>query len=153
MQRIVETRVEWRRLGAVERAQCLVAAALLVAPLLLAWMLSPDPRGHGTHEQLGLPPCVTMQLFGVPCLFCGMTTSFAWFAHGHPLHALTVQPAAAVFALLMLCGSVAAGACGACGSLPMPGQRRWIAAGAKLAGAIVVAAWIYKVAMTVAHYH
>ncbi len=27
------------------------------AIFVIAWLLKPDPRGLGTHEQLGLPPC------------------------------------------------------------------------------------------------
>jgi hypothetical protein len=39
--------------------------------------LRPDPRGHGTHEQLGLPPCLTASVFGYPCPLCGFTTALA----------------------------------------------------------------------------
>jgi hypothetical protein len=49
----------------------------LLAPLLLAAVLEPDPRGHGTHEQLGLLPCTFVVLFGCRCPACGMTTSWA----------------------------------------------------------------------------
>ena len=39
--------------------------------------LVPDPRGLGTHQQLGLPPCTFRVLFGRPCPACGMTTAWA----------------------------------------------------------------------------
>lgn len=56
-------------------------------PLVLAWRLSPDPRGLGTHEQLGLPPCSFRTLFGLRCPTCGMTTAFAHLVHGKPVEA------------------------------------------------------------------
>lgn len=70
--------------------------------LALARWLQPDPRGFGTHTQLGLPPCAFHALTGLPCPTCGLTTSFAYMARwqitssiaanplGLPLFALTV---------------------------------------------------------------
>lgn len=54
----------------------------LVAGFSLAAMLAPDPRGFGTHQRLGLPPCTIRTLYGVRCPTCGMTTSFANFVRG-----------------------------------------------------------------------
>ena len=45
------------------------------------WM-HPDPSGHGTHTQLGLPPCPSVLLFDRPCPGCGLTTSITAFVHG-----------------------------------------------------------------------
>lgn len=76
--------------------------------LAIAARLSPDPRGFGTHESLGLPPCGFLATNGYPCMTCGMTTAFAnmirldvaaaWRANpmGIALFLLTV--AAALFA-------------------------------------------------------
>jgi hypothetical protein len=63
--------IGWRRLA--------VAAAAIgfLAPLVVARCLVPDPRGLGTHQQLGLPPCTFRVLFGRPCPACGMTTAWA----------------------------------------------------------------------------
>lgn len=47
-----------------------------------SFVLTPDPRGHGTHQQLLMPPCVFELLTGLPCAFCGMTTGFALMARG-----------------------------------------------------------------------
>lgn len=44
--------------------------------------LHPDPSGHGTHTQLGLPPCPSALLFDRPCPGCGLTTSFTALLHG-----------------------------------------------------------------------
>jgi len=43
----------------------------------IAARLTPDPRGFGTHEGLGLPSCGFLAVNGYPCMTCGMTTAFA----------------------------------------------------------------------------
>ncbi|MEY4773788.1 MAG: hypothetical protein RIT40_823 [Planctomycetota bacterium] len=53
---------------------CLVLGAFAVE-VWLGLRATPDGRGFGTHEQLGLPPCRAMDWFGVPCPGCGVTTS------------------------------------------------------------------------------
>ncbi|HEX6985779.1 MAG TPA: DUF2752 domain-containing protein [Planctomycetaceae bacterium] len=59
----------------------------LAAGFAVAASLEPDPRGFGTHQRLGLPPCTTRALLDVPCPSCGMTTSFANFVRGRFLQA------------------------------------------------------------------
>ena len=57
----------------------------------LAWIfvtacgiyLRPDPAGHGTHMQLGLPACPSTMFFDRPCPGCGLTTSFTATIHGN----------------------------------------------------------------------
>lgn len=44
--------------------------------------LHPSAAGHGTHQQLGLPPCPSVVLFNRPCPSCGLTTSFTHTVHG-----------------------------------------------------------------------
>jgi len=48
--------------------QCSALVALGSTLLLLlgvaVWLL-PDPRGIGTHKQLGLPPCSVPQIYGI----------------------------------------------------------------------------------------
>lgn len=83
-------------------AHWVLLALALAAPfaLLLAnRLLAPDPRGFGTHEQLGLQPCWPMQHWGLPCPGCGVTTAVALFAHLHPLDAFLVQPLGFALAL------------------------------------------------------
>ena len=75
-----------------DRLLSLLFLAGSIAVLLAAFTLDPDPRGHGTHEQLGLPPCGFLRDHGVPCISCGMTTSFAAMAHGDPAHAFRANP-------------------------------------------------------------
>ena len=72
----------------------LLAAAPLcwVALGLFRFLLEPDARGFGTHQQLGLKPCASMEWAGIPCPGCGVTTSVTQVAHGQPLTALATQP-------------------------------------------------------------
>jgi len=52
-----------------------------------AIILKPSLYGHGTHQQLGLPPCGSVLLFHRPCPGCGLTTSFTNTVHGHLIDA------------------------------------------------------------------
>lgn len=77
---------------------------VISAVFLAAWILTPDDSGSGTHRQLGLPECLLLQLTGVPCPTCGMTTAFSHFVRGHWLAALQSNPAGALLALgLAIC--------------------------------------------------
>lgn len=60
----------------------LVYFACWVIVSAIALYLSPSPDGHGTHRQLGLPPCPSVLLFGRLCPGCGLTTSFALSVRG-----------------------------------------------------------------------
>lgn len=57
-------------------------AAASAAVLAIARALTPDPSGHGTHLQLGLPRCGFLLITGMPCPACGLTTAFAHMARG-----------------------------------------------------------------------
>ena len=61
-----------------------VGSAVLAAGALVALglLLTPDARGVGTHEQLGLRPCTTMKLWNIPCPGCGLTTSVTMATQG-----------------------------------------------------------------------
>ncbi len=84
----------WRTRGAL-----LVAAAGLAGLLGLARSLVPDPRGYGTHLQLGLRPCGFATVTGRLCPTCGMTTAFAWFSRGRVDRSWRANPAGCLFAM------------------------------------------------------
>ncbi len=65
------------------RAAWTLIALACWSMLITAARLQADPRGFGTHRQLGLPPCSFELSTHVPCPGCGLTTSFAHLAHGH----------------------------------------------------------------------
>ncbi|MBV8269587.1 MAG: DUF2752 domain-containing protein [Planctomycetaceae bacterium] len=88
-----------RTLGWPTRRALVLAALGLVGVLGVARQLEPDPRGFGTHTQLGLAPCAFALVTGHPCPTCGMTTSFAWFARGRFDRSWRANPAGSVLAL------------------------------------------------------
>jgi Protein of unknown function (DUF2752) len=89
-----------------------LAALMLVAT---ARSLTPDPRGYGTHEQLGLGACSFTRLTGWRCPTCGMTTAWARATRGDLRAALAASGGGTVLLLLTviaapwLLGSAAAG--------------------------------------------
>lgn len=88
----------WRRIVAGLAVFFLVAGGVGLAEL------EPDPRGFGTHQQLGFPGCTLRTLFGIPCPGCGVTTSLALFARGRFVESAVVQPVG--FALGMVLAGV-----------------------------------------------
>jgi hypothetical protein len=82
-------------------ARLLMAAggATLIALLVTASCLRPSPLGRGTHEQLGLPPCTFVALFGQPCPSCGMTTSWAHAVRGQFWPALKANVGGTILAV------------------------------------------------------
>jgi hypothetical protein len=143
--------IDMRRLTVGERAAAGgVAVAISCAFVLAAW-LSPDPRGVGTHEQLGMPPCTMHWVLGIPCPFCGMTTAFSLLAHGRPLAAFRTQPAGLIIALASAGAILGCIAAAAIGRGPdaleerLLHSRRFVIAVLTLLGV----AWVYKIIMSV----
>ena len=92
-------------------------AALLVlgaGVLALSRWLTPSAAGFGTHTQLGLPPCGFLQVFGIPCPACGLTTAFAHAAHFSTRASLAAHPLGLplFLALCALCVRALLGVCG-----------------------------------------
>ena len=82
-QMLAETR--WIELAPVSGWARWSHALLLLGVLVMVGVglyLTPDPAGHGTHQQLGLPPCTIYYLTGRPCPSCGLTTSVSAILHG-----------------------------------------------------------------------
>ena len=79
------------KLDRKERAGLALLTAGLLCGLGIAAWLSPDPNGHGTHRQLGLPPCSSVLAFGIKCPACGMTTSWALMIEGRIPEALVAN--------------------------------------------------------------
>lgn len=80
-------------IGQRGRALLAVLSLALIAGFCLGAWLQPDPRGFGTHRQLGLPPCSVRLLFGIPCPSCGMTTSIAYLMRGQLMESFRANPA------------------------------------------------------------
>lgn len=129
-----------------ERVRALGSALGVLCLLGLGAWLTPDARGVGTHEQLGLPECMTMRIFGIPCPFCGMTTAFSHMAHGELGPAIRTQPAGAL-AFLLAIGYLGSSLFTAgTGKVPAAFRNKTLARRVWWAGVgIVAAAWIYKV--------
>lgn len=131
------------------RAVAIAASAACALPLVVAATLVPSPTGMETHRQLGLPACTWPGMFGIPCITCGMTTSFALAVRGHPANAFGVQPAGALLCLAAAIGAVVGCWAGLSGRpvhlflSPLARPRSaWLAAG------LLVAAWGWKIAIT-----
>ena len=84
-----------------------------LATTVIGSRLTPSSALHGTHQELGLPPCPSVMLFDRPCPGCGLTTSWTALIHGNLPLALKAHPLGpllyvgfTVIALLSLLGLV-----------------------------------------------
>jgi hypothetical protein len=78
-----------------------LAGLALLTPLAIAACLRPNPLGMGTHQQLGLPPCTFVTLFGIRCPSCGMTTSWSHFVRGQWWQALQANVGGCLLAAIV----------------------------------------------------
>ena len=132
-------------------ANRLVSAIVFTASfglLLVAAWLQPDTAGHGTHTQLGLPPCGFYAATQLPCASCGMTTAFSYTADGNLLAAFMTQPAGAVMAIatamlaVVSCYTLVTGI-----SLVPLGKMIWRPRWAIALGVLLLASWAYTIAI------
>lgn len=63
----------------------------LLTLLGTAFILRPSAEGYGTHQQLGLPPCTFIVLYGRRCPACGMTTAWSHLMRGQLPSALAAN--------------------------------------------------------------
>ena len=94
-----------QRLSSGDRKAAAAFAALgffafAVASVITPYEESGEPLTHGSHTQVGLPPCAFYAATQYPCPGCGLTTSFALLVHGDLRNSLSANEAGAVVATL-----------------------------------------------------
>jgi hypothetical protein len=127
------------------RAVLVAAGMLLLALLVTARMLTPDPRGFGTHQKLGLSPCTMQTVFRVRCPACGMTTSWAHLVRGDVVSSFRANSGGALLALTsMVIGPwfLVTGLRG-CWIVEPPGEG-WVVAYALLLVGVIMGEWILR---------
>jgi hypothetical protein len=83
----IETDATWQ-----SRFVWSILFSIASAVVVTAALLTPNPAGHGTHTQLGLPPCGFLVFTGYPCPGCGLTTSFSYMVRANLFGAWTANP-------------------------------------------------------------
>ena len=115
--------------------------ALAMAALVPAAIAYPT-----VHAATGFAPvCPLRAVTGVPCPFCGGTTSATALAQGHLADALAANPFVPALTVVLagVLLLVAARALGwAAPARPWP--RHWQRTGALVAGALVTASWVFQ---------
>jgi hypothetical protein len=85
-----------------ERLMAALLAFGLLGLLAVAVALKPNPRGLGTHQQLGFPPCTFRVVLGFPCPTCGMTTAWAHLVRGQLFDAFRANVGGALSGMLAM---------------------------------------------------
>jgi hypothetical protein len=93
----------------IERLGLLALSVGVAVVFIIATILSPDKRGYGTHEQMGLRPCEFKALTGLNCPHCGMTTSFTHIVRGQFVESWNANPSGLLLAPLSLCAMIWSG--------------------------------------------
>ena len=81
------------------RRNALLVAIGAFGLLAVAFFLTPNTAGIGTHHQLGLPKCGWIAVADLPCPTCGMTTSFSYTVRGQFISAFFAQPLGLLLAI------------------------------------------------------
>jgi len=120
-----------------------------MAALVVASQLRPEPRGFGTHEQLGLPPCSFATWFGRRCPACGMTTAWAHVAHGQWRAAARTHVSGTFLAIVAVPIALAAlvAAIGGREFSWVPGEVMMATAAVALAGTVLLE-WLVRLALS-----
>jgi hypothetical protein len=123
-----------RRLAAAGFLAVLVSVSVFV-------ILRPDPAGHGTHEQLGLPACLFREVLGIErCPSCGLTTAFTLAYHGELYPAIDTNPLILIwFPLHILAGPYL-------GLLWWRPSARWLCGGGIVLAAAMIIHAVYWLA-------
>lgn len=127
------------------RSAALIGLVVSGAMLTAAARMTPDPRGLGSHEQLGLPPCGMFTAWKLPCPTCGMCTSFALGVRGKFISAFHAQPAGlGLFVATAVCCALCVRVLviGRALRLPIPlwPLQRWVI----LVASVLLFGWAYK---------
>ena len=128
-----------------QRIALIVSGSTLLALLATAYWLTPDPRGVGTHEQLGLPPCTIRLIWGLRCPGCGMTTSWAYYVRGqwiNSAHANVGGMALAMLSTVLVPWALVSGVRGRCWGQPV-GEKVAVAIAAVLV-AVILLDWVIR---------
>ncbi len=111
----------------------------------MAVWLVPDPRGHGTHEALGMPPCGFVFTSGLPCPTCGMTTAFSNTVRGRLVAAFIAQPAGLAMCLMTVAGVPIAFVLAATGRMPYVNWDRLAVRLMLGLALLILAGWGFKI--------
>lgn len=84
-------RISWFNRGKIGSGPWIIAS-LWLGTTIVGALLHPSAAHHGTHRELGLPPCTCVLLFDRPCPACGLTTSFTATIHGDLPAAFAAHP-------------------------------------------------------------
>ncbi len=136
------------------RAMAAILSIGCLTVLIIAAGLDPSPTGVETHRQLGLPACGLLSMTGVPCMTCGMTTSFSELAHGRVWRSVVVQPGGTVLALVAAITFWAGGYIAITGrpSARLLGMVPWTRILFTLLGVVLVS-WVYKIIVVMNDVH
>ncbi len=128
----------------IVRAPLILAGAAAITLLVTARCLTPSDVGMGTHQQLGLPPCGFVVMFGAPCPSCGMTTSWAHMTRGNVVGSFGANPGGAMLAITAALMGPWLAICGLMGRwIPRP-MNLWIPVAVLcLIFAVTLTNWIF----------
>jgi hypothetical protein len=132
--------------GSAERIILILICIICAGIIALGWVLTPDARGYGTHEQLGFGACGFVAMYGMPCPTCGMTTAFCYGVRFNFVDGFKAQPVGFLIAIIAYIAVVLSLFFAIAGKNPFvifTKKRIFILAVIVLL--ILAASWIYKI--------